>query len=184
MKQKLPSCLHAFFVHFSLPFQPSRPKSHVKSSSNVAVAAREDTAATSKSSAHSEKAGDAAAENAILRNEVALLTDEISSLTTKMRANQELVPELRKSIALSEKREKQLSSECRELRAHEQDLVDRLKSSERDLSTARVRVSESEAFVRKLESEKRSAIQGMSINSEAQSMAVTQAKGALSSKRI
>lgn len=155
---------------------PSRPKSHVKSSSNVAVAARDDTAAISKSSAQSERAGDAAAENAILRNEVALLTDEISSLTTKMRANQELVPELRKSIALSEKREKQLSSECRELRAHEQDLVDRLKSSERDLSTARARVSESEALVRKLESEKRSAIQGMSINSEAQSMAVTQAK--------
>jgi hypothetical protein len=62
----------------------------------------------------------------MLRHEISLLTDEITSLTTKMRANQELVPELRKTIASLEKREKAAVTELRDFKAKEAETTERL----------------------------------------------------------
>jgi chromosome segregation ATPase len=116
-------------------------------------------------------------ENALLRNEISLLTDEIASLTTKMRVNQESIPELRKQVAALEKRERQLVSEAKERQAREAEHSAKLQATETEVTNARRRIKELEASVTKLEHEKKLALQDMSFNNESQSGALITLQG-------
>ena len=113
----------------------------------------------------------------MLKHEIGLLNDEISTLSTKMRVNQDLLNDLRRQQAAAEKREKQSQAELRDQRTQEQSILERLQGAERDLGSARSKVSELETVVRRLETEKKNAIQGLSLSAEAQNTSNAALKG-------
>ena len=116
-------------------------------------------------------------ENAMLRNEITLLTDEIGSLTTKLRMQQDAVAEARRQQAVAEKSEKQRQAELKEAARREAEIVARLQVAERDVGSLRSRNAELDTALRKMEADRKAAIQGMSMNSEAHVSAITAAKG-------
>ena len=106
------------------------------------------------------------AENKMLRNEVAALTDEVSSFASRMRASQDMLAELKKQLAAGEKKDKEIYNLRKELQTKEETLQKRLAAVEGDLATSQRKLKEADTKMQSLHKEKQMVLQDHTASSE------------------
>eukprot|EP00042_Codosiga_hollandica_P058886 m.894861 g.894861 ORF g.894861 m.894861 type:complete len:652 (-) comp59989_c0_seq9:52-2007(-) len=109
-----------------------------------------------------------ATENRLLKNEVAALTDEVSSFASRMRALQDTQADLRAQLTTMERREKQALAAAKEAHAKEAEGRKNLGAQENEIRGLMKKLQEAELKSSKLKEEKALALQDMSQSSEVQ----------------
>ena len=118
-------------------------------------------------------------ENRMLKTEIASLTDEVSSFSTKIRASQDMLSDMRAQLAATERREKQAYAAQKDAVAREEDARRKLAVSENELASTAKRLKDTESRIVEIQREKQSVLQDHSFSAEAQANAFAAMKDEL-----